>query len=106
MQIICKIDQVACIRLGINAEERESIEINPADLSDREREVLASHFMGGNFKTPGHVWPVVLTPTTMSLKAKLAKMAGTKSPNDVPVQHYGNGTMYVRVVGKHVTILW
>lgn len=49
MQITCFVNQTEAIRRGFDANSTVKIEVNPADLSQEQRDVLASKFSNGSY---------------------------------------------------------
>jgi hypothetical protein len=70
MRILCNIDQAACIRAGIDAPHSTSeLEIDPASLSQIERDLLAATLSAGHKLSGFSVCP----PTAEGLRAALAE---------------------------------
>lgn len=78
MQLTCTIDQPEAIRRGFNTNSTVKLEIDPATLTQGEREILALHFENGEFKY-GSIRPPIPEPTLKGLIEKIAEMATAKA---------------------------
>jgi hypothetical protein len=78
MQLTCKIDQAEAIRRGHDASSTIKLEIDPATLSQGQRETLAAHFSNGEFKS-GYIYPLLPEPSIAGFLEALEKIMAKES---------------------------